>query len=132
MRFYVLQSMKRLTSKRRSKNGFMLLVLERVGQRYAEEDTGYWAPHSLFEARQLGWYRTVEAAQRAVKKLPPEDDATAATSITFTGSMSGPGYWSVDEKNGPLFTVVRELLDQLPDPVAASDGQTFTLKGSLK
>lgn len=97
----------------RIRNRSVLIISEvrRVGQRFAEAvGEGYWVPRGIFEILDLGQCPSLSAARRFIKKLPPASPLPSGfqfrDALTFTGSTNGPGFWPIDDRDGPLFAIV--------------------------
>ena len=94
----------------RNRSGVVVSEVRRVGQRFAEVmEGGYWEPRGIFEIQDLRWCPSLIAARRFIKKLSPTtSEFYGFGKLTSTVSCGGPGFWPMNDLDGPLFAIVEK------------------------
>lgn len=95
---------------------YVVSRISKIGQRYEEIFGGnYWAPNAVFMVVDVKTFPTLAGAWRFLsRQKPPLAGLDPLHKITFTGSINGPGFWPVQQRNGPLYAIVEP--ESLPDP----------------
>jgi len=95
--------------RQRNDGDWEVLRITRVGQRYCKDSEGYEYPQYVYDVDLLATFETLREARAYLAGISSRYDAALnyIEHPTSTASMGSPGKYPLDERGGPLFSIVK-------------------------